>query len=98
VWQGWGGAWSGELTDDTRLALECTKRALDSDPNCSLALAIAQCLDGQQEKARRTVAELMKIEPTLTVEQYLKLHPAADYETGKAWARALGEAGVPKGK
>ena len=206
VWQGWGGAWSGELTDDTRLALDCTKRALDSDPNCSLALAvdgfvhtnllkqldvalqryelaisvnpndslayllkgtlhafqgdgaqamkdtqralrlspldphryfydslaataalgarrydraielaqrslrsnrmhastlralaIAQCLDGQQEKARRTVAELMKIEPTLTVDQYLKLHPAADYETGRTWARALGEAGVPQG-
>lgn len=207
VWQGWGGAWSGELTDDTRLALDCTKRALDSDPNCSLALAIdgfvhtnllkqldvalqryelaisvnpndslayllkgtlhafqgegaqamkdtqralrlspldphryfydslaataalgarrydraielaqrslrsnrmhastlralaiAQCLDGQQEKARRTVAELMKIEPTLTVQKYLKLHPAADYETGRTWARALGEAGVPQGK
>ncbi|MGH7002468.1 MAG: adenylate/guanylate cyclase domain-containing protein [Alphaproteobacteria bacterium] len=32
--------WSLDARQDGYLALECTKRALDSDPNCSLALAI----------------------------------------------------------
>lgn len=211
VWQGWGGPprdrWAGELKEDAQLALDCTKRALDSDPSCSLALAIdgfvhtnllkqldvalqryelaisvnpndslayllkgtlhafkgegreamrdtqralrlspldphryfydslastaalgagkydraielaqrslrsnrmhtstlramaiAQWLSGKHEDAKNTVAELLKIEPTLSVDNYLRRHPAADYETGKIWAEALGNAGVPKGK
>jgi adenylate cyclase len=32
--------WSVDHRQDTYLALECTKRALDADPDCSLALAI----------------------------------------------------------
>jgi adenylate cyclase len=32
--------WSGDQHQDSCMALECTRRALDSDPNCSLALAI----------------------------------------------------------
>lgn len=32
--------WSVDERQDTYLALECTKRALDADPDCSLALAI----------------------------------------------------------
>jgi len=32
--------WSSDARQDGYLALECTKRSLDTDPNCSLALAI----------------------------------------------------------
>ena len=32
--------WSEDQPRDARLALECTKRALDADPDCSLAFAI----------------------------------------------------------
>jgi tetratricopeptide (TPR) repeat protein len=32
--------WSSDERQDAYLALECTKRALDADPECSLALAI----------------------------------------------------------
>ena len=32
--------WSEDARQDTYFALECTKRALDIDPDCSLALAI----------------------------------------------------------
>lgn len=32
--------WSADRRQDGYFALECTKRALDTDPNCSLALAI----------------------------------------------------------
>ena len=36
VWQ----SWSDDPAADTRLALDCSKRALDNDSHCSLALAI----------------------------------------------------------
>lgn len=36
VWQGW----SEDVAADTRIALDCGKRALDNDSHCSLALAI----------------------------------------------------------
>ena len=62
------------------------------------AMALAQWLAGQHEDAKKTVGELMRVEPTLSVENYLKRHPAADYETGRIWAEALGNAGVPKGQ
>ena len=43
VWQGWSSGraqFATEFARDAEIALDCTKRALDSDPNCSLALAI----------------------------------------------------------
>jgi TolB-like protein/Tfp pilus assembly protein PilF len=81
-------------------AIELAQRSLRSNrmhASTLRAMAMAQSLSGMTEAARATVAELLKIEPTLTVASYLELHPAADYETGKAWAEALGAAGVPKG-
>jgi hypothetical protein len=60
-------------------------------------MAIAQSLSGQMEAARATVAELLKIEPTLTAARYRNRHPAGEHPTGKLWAEALGKAGVPKG-
>jgi adenylate cyclase len=81
-------------------AIELAQRSLRSNrmhTSTLRAMAIAQWLSGQQDDARKTIAELLRIEPTLTVVNYLSRHPAADFETGKTWARALGEAGVPKG-
>jgi class 3 adenylate cyclase/TolB-like protein len=59
------------------------------------ALAIAQWELGRHDDARKTVAELMKIEPTLTIRNYLERSPSSAYETGKIWSRALHGAGVP---
>lgn len=80
-------------------AIELAQRSLRSNrmhTSTLRAMAISQQLSGRSEDAQKTVTDLMKIEPTLTVENYLKRHPAADYETGKTWARALGDAGVPQ--
>ncbi len=82
-------------------AIELAQRSLRSNrmhTSTLRAMAIAQWLAGKHEDAKKTVGELMKIEPTLSVANYLKRHPAADYETGKIWAEALGSAGVPKGQ
>jgi adenylate cyclase len=59
------------------------------------ALAIAQSLSGRQEEAKKTVTEVLQLDPTLTVKRYLTRHPAADFDIGKLWARTLGAAGVP---
>ena len=56
---------------------------------CSLALS------GRMHDARQMAAELMKLEPKLTVRGYLSRHPAASFWTGKTWAEALRRAGVP---
>ena len=60
------------------------------------ALAIAQHLSGRTDDARQTVATLLQVDPTLTVSKYLSRHPAAEFSTGRLWAEALGQAGLPK--
>ena len=50
---------------------------------------------GRGEEAQRSARELLHREPTLTVENYLRTHPAAHYPTGRDWAYALVQAGVP---
>jgi class 3 adenylate cyclase/TolB-like protein/tetratricopeptide (TPR) repeat protein len=82
-------------------AIELAQRSLRANrmhASSLRALAISQWLSERHADARSTVAELMKIESKLTVENYLERHPAADHETGRLWAEALGKAGVPQGK
>jgi class 3 adenylate cyclase/tetratricopeptide (TPR) repeat protein len=59
------------------------------------ALAIAEWELGRHEDARTTVAELMRLEPGLTITNYLERSPSSAYETGKIWSNALRNAGVP---
>jgi adenylate cyclase len=59
------------------------------------ALAISQWQFGQHEDARKTVSELLRLEPTLTIREYLERSPSSEYETGKIWSNALRQAGVP---
>lgn len=58
-------------------------------------LAVAHWLSGQHDEARATVAELMRIQPKLTVSGWLRSAPSADYPIGKQFAEALRGAGVP---
>jgi class 3 adenylate cyclase/tetratricopeptide (TPR) repeat protein len=58
-------------------------------------LAVAQQETGQTQEARQTVAELLRIEPDLTVGKYLGRAPSAGFEIGRRIARALQAAGVP---
>jgi class 3 adenylate cyclase/tetratricopeptide (TPR) repeat protein len=58
-------------------------------------LAVAQWLAGQHDAARASVAELMRIQPQLTVSGWLRSAPSADYPIGKRFAETLRAAGVP---
>jgi len=59
-------------------------------------LAISQWQLGRQVEARATVDELLRIEPTLTVNKWLARSPSSDYAIGKLCADALRGAGVPE--
>lgn len=47
------------------------------------------------DEAREAAREVLRRDPGLTVESYLHKHPAADFETGRFWASALKECGIP---
>lgn len=80
-------------------AIELARRSLRANrthTSTLRALAIAQVQLGHIEDARRTVAELLSLEPTLSVERYLERSPSSAYETGRIWSEALRIAGVPE--
>jgi TolB-like protein/Tfp pilus assembly protein PilF len=58
-------------------------------------MAISQVQLGQMEEARASAAELLRLQPGLTVSNYLSRHPSGQYGTGQMWADAMRQAGVP---
>ena len=85
--------------DDYEGAIELARRSLRANRTHSStlrALAVAQWQAGRAEEARATVAELMRLEPTLTVSNWIARSPTTGYETGRVWSTALRMAGVPE--
>ena len=79
-------------------AIDLSKRSLRVNRLHSSTLRTLICslaLSDRIDEARKVTAELMKLEPNLTVSGYLARHPAASFWTGQTWARALRLAGVP---
>jgi DNA-binding SARP family transcriptional activator/TolB-like protein len=56
--------------------------------------AVAQWRSGLRKEARTTASELLRLEPNLTVSEWLSRSPSAQYDNGKAFARTLAEIGV----
>jgi adenylate cyclase len=59
------------------------------------ALAVAQTLSGSIEDAKKTVIDLLLIEPGLTVTKFLQRSPTGGQPVGLLYAQALGTAGLP---
>jgi TolB-like protein/class 3 adenylate cyclase/tetratricopeptide (TPR) repeat protein len=79
-------------------AIELAQRSLRANrvhPSTLRALAIAQSQLGRMDDARKTVSELLKLDPALTVRRYLETNPSGAYDTGKVWSEALRRAGLP---
>ena len=79
-------------------AIELARRSLRANrmhASTWRVLAIAQWQCGRHDEARATVGELMKIEPMLTVSNWLARSPSSDYPIGRQLADALRSAGVP---
>ena len=79
-------------------ALELAERSMARNrrhPSTLRVRTIALQRLGRTAEARRAATELMRLEPDLTERSYLARHPAAEFGTGRDWARALREAGIP---
>lgn len=58
-------------------------------------LAISAELAQQHELATQAVSQMLQIEPSFTVKQFLARTPAADFDISRRFAAALTQAGVP---
>ena len=79
-------------------ALDLAKRSLRANrmhTSSWRVLTVAQWQLGFPREACDSAQELMKLEPTLTVEGYLKRAPSAAFAIGKTVAEILRKAGVP---
>jgi tetratricopeptide (TPR) repeat protein len=80
-------------------ALELAQRSLKANRKHTSTLrvmTVAQWLLGQRDEARKTVQELLRLQPTMTVGGWLKSSPAASYELGRRAAEVWRQAGVPE--
>ena len=79
-------------------ALRLAKRSLRANRNHASTLrvmAVAQWQLGLTDEARRTLQDLMKLEPTLTVSGWLDRSPSAPFRIGQEFAAVLRLIGVP---
>ncbi len=58
-------------------------------------LTVAQWQLGQEEEARKSAQQLLKLEPTLTVEGYRSRAPSAGFKVCELITTSLAEAGIP---
>ena len=80
-------------------ALASAERSLRSNrthTSTYRAKAIALWNLDRREEARETAAQLMTLEPSLTVRGWRERSPSADYEIGERWAADLRQVGVPQ--
>ncbi len=83
---------------DYERAIDLGRRSLRSNrahASTLRVIAIASSELGRFDEAHDSLAELRKLDPSLTVSGYLARSPAASYETGKIWSQALRRAGLP---
>jgi adenylate cyclase len=59
------------------------------------ALTIAQMMAGKVSDAQSSAANLIKLDPTITVSKFLARSPGVKFGIGKTFADALRQAGVP---
>lgn len=80
-------------------AIDTANRSLRINPrhvSAHRARIIALQMSGRHSEAKVAVDELLRRDPTLTVENYVARHAAARTPLGRDWAKAMGEAGVPE--
>lgn len=83
---------------DYAKSLKLIERSLDSNVAHKSSLrvrAIALELMGKHTEATHTMDWLLQLDPSFSVAQYRKNHPAADSNNGKIWCEALARAGLP---
>lgn len=57
--------------------------------------AVAHIRMGDETAARKTVRDLLKLQPDLTVSQWLRTSPSGEYAVGREFADTMLRIGVP---
>lgn len=86
------------VNNDFEKALALIDRSISRNRHHRSSLrvkAVAHERSGDMRGARETVEKLRILDPDLTVDRYLRSHPAGDLETGMDWAQSLARAGIP---
>jgi tetratricopeptide (TPR) repeat protein len=86
---------AGQYERALKLA-EHSLRANRTHTSTLRAIAIANWQLGHLDVARSTVAELLRLEPSLTITGWRKRSPSSEFDTGKLWAEVMLKAGVPE--
>ncbi len=79
-------------------ALDLANKSIDANPRHTSShrvRVIALSLMGRDREAAAAANLLKRLEPGLTIEGYLRNHPAGDRPMTRKWADALRDAGVP---
>ncbi|CAM3967102.1 winged helix-turn-helix domain-containing tetratricopeptide repeat protein [Phaeobacter inhibens] len=58
--------------------------------------AVAQLRLGRESDARKTTRELLRVQPNLTVDGWLKRSPSSSYQVGLRFAETLKDLGIPE--
>ncbi|GLO72797.1 hypothetical protein MACH17_43140 [Phaeobacter inhibens] len=58
--------------------------------------AVAQLRSGRESDARKTTRELLRVQPNLTVDGWLRRSPSASYQVGLRFAETLKDLGIPE--
>ena len=80
-------------------AIEMCRRSLRQNrmfASTHRILTVSLALAGRAEEARGAAAELLKLEPTLTVAHFKERYPGSASPQAERFAEALASAGVPK--
>jgi hypothetical protein len=86
------------ICEDYVGALDLAEKSITANPRHTSShrvKVIALALMERDEEAANAAKLLTRLEPGLTIEGYLRNHPAGDRPMTRKWADALKDAGVP---
>jgi adenylate cyclase len=86
---------AGHYEDAIRLA-ERSLRANRMHTSTYRALAFAQWQLGRHQDAKDTIAAMRRLDPWLTVSQWMSRSPSRDYDIGRRYAEVLRATGLPE--
>ncbi len=83
---------------DYHAALELADRSIRANRRHASSLRariVALYHLDRMEEARESAETLLRADPGFNIRGYLRDHPAAEFEIGQLWARAMRESGIP---
>ncbi len=93
------GAMAYSANEEYEKALELIESSIvrnDQHKSSLRSRSVILSMMGRQKEANASMQELLKLDPQITVQSYLKNHPATRFQSGQRWANALRKSGMPE--